>query len=271
MASPGKQRCASCIGTLSFPYPRFSFRQHVGSHWRQRWERGTHCRPADMELGHWVTGSVGHFGRLSRPGHRVIIWNAEMTKVIVRYLLLDWNHCMSVHAMNFYFYLWLLKILCPENTSSHILSRHLEFVIEQGQRVNWVSGSLDSRVTGSLGHKMWPSSVSAVRRRDEQRRRRHTWRSGDTLRRLIVKSALNHRNHRHAASLIRIFEIRSWHPLRSSVLWRCWLGVRKSNLPVKIEWWNAGVVICLEGGADCLHIVQLMPLPSQNPIISCLI
>ena len=32
-----------------------------------------------------------------------------------------------------------------------------------------------------------------------------------------------------------------------------------------------GVVICLEQGADCLHMVQLMPLPSQNPIISCLI
>jgi len=31
------------------------------------------------------------------------------------------------------------------------------------------------------------------------------------------------------------------------------------------------VVICLERGADCLHIVQLMPLPSQNPIISCLV
>jgi len=30
----------------------------------------------------------------------------------------------------------------------------LEFIIEQGHRVNWVSGSLDSRVTGSLGHKM---------------------------------------------------------------------------------------------------------------------
>ena len=28
---------------------------------------------ADMELGHWVTGSVGHLGHLSRPGHRVII------------------------------------------------------------------------------------------------------------------------------------------------------------------------------------------------------
>jgi len=77
----------------------------------------------------------------------------------VRYLLLDWNHWMSVHPMNFYFYLWLLKILWPENTSSHI-RRHLEFIIEQGHRVNWVSGSLDSRVTGSLGHEMWPSSVS---------------------------------------------------------------------------------------------------------------
>jgi len=26
-----------------------------------------------------------------------------------------------------------------------------------------------------------------------------------------------------------------------------------------------------EQGADCLHMVQLMPLPSQNTIISCLI
>jgi len=31
------------------------------------------------------------------------------------------------------------------------------------------------------------------------------------------------------------------------------------------------VVICLERGADCLHMVQLMPLLSPNPIISCLI
>ena len=28
----------------------------------------------------------------------------------------------------------------------------------------------------------------------------------------------------------------------------------------KLEWWGAGVVICLERGAD-LHTVQLMPLP----------
>ena len=30
--------------------------------------------------------------------------------------------------------------------------------------------------------------------------------------------------------------------------------------PVKTEWWVAGVVICLERGAD-LHMAQLMPLP----------
>jgi len=33
----------------------------------------------------------------------------------------------------------------------------------------------------------------------------------------------------------------------------------------KTEWWGAGVVICLERGAD-LHMVQLMPLPLT---ISC--
>jgi len=28
----------------------------------------------------------------------------------------------------------------------------------------------------------------------------------------------------------------------------------------KLEWWGAGIVICLERGAD-LHMAQLMPLP----------
>ena len=49
-------------------------------------------------------------------------------------------------------------------------------------------------------------------------------------------------------------------PLVSSVLWRCWLGSRKGIRPVINEWWGAGVVICLERGAD-LHTAQLMPLP----------
>jgi len=38
----------------------------------------------------------------------------------------------------------------------------------------------------------------------------------------------------------------------------------------KNEWWGAGVVFCLERGAD-LHIVQLMPLSFLNPVISCLV
>jgi len=43
------------------------------------------------------------------------------------------------------------------------------------------------------------------------------------------------------------------------VLWRCWLGGSKGILPVKTEWWAAGVVICLKRGAD-LHMAQLLPL-----------
>ena len=52
------------------------------------------------------------------------------------------------------------------------------------------------------------------------------------------------------------------------MLRHCWLGIRKSTQPVKIECWGAGVVIFLEWGADCLHMVQFMPLPSQNSLAS---
>jgi len=38
------------------------------------------------------------------------------------------------------------------------------------------------------------------------------------------------------------------------------LGGWKSIRPVKTEWLGAGVVICLEQGAD-LHTAQLIPLP----------
>jgi len=38
------------------------------------------------------------------------------------------------------------------------------------------------------------------------------------------------------------------------------LGGRKGIRPVKTEWWGAGVVVCLERGAD-LHMAQLMALP----------
>jgi len=50
----------------------------------------------------------------------------------------------------------------------------------------------------------------------------------------------------------------------SSVLWHCWLGVRKSARLVKIEWWGVCVVIHLERGVECLHMVQLMPLHPES-------
>ena len=54
----------------------------------------------------------------------------------------------------------------------------------------------------------------------------------------------------------------------SSVLWCCWLGGRKGIQPVKnMEWWGAGVVICLERGANNLHMVQLMPLPRHHLLL----
>ena len=42
-----------------------------------------------------------------------------------------------------------------------------------------------------------------------------------------------------------------------SVLWRCWLGVMKSIRTVKIDWWGAGVVVCLERGAFCIRSTWL--------------
>ena len=45
-----------------------------------------------------------------------------------------------------------------------------------------------------------------------------------------------------------------------SVLWHCCLGGRKGIRPVKNWVVEAGMVICLERGAD-LHITQLTPLP----------
>ena len=38
------------------------------------------------------------------------------------------------------------------------------------------------------------------------------------------------------------------------------VGWQEGHLACENEWWGAGVVICLERGAD-LHMAQLMPLP----------
>ena len=39
-----------------------------------------------------------------------------------------------------------------------------------------------------------------------------------------------------------------------------WVGWQEGHPACKKEWWGAGVVVCLEQGAD-LHMAQLMPLP----------
>jgi len=54
----------------------------------------------------------------------------------------------------------------------------------------------------------------------------------------------------------------------------CCIVHRDSLQCFDIVGWVSGracLVICLERGADFLHIVQQMPVPSQIPIISCII
>jgi len=151
-----------------------------------------------MELGHWVTESMGHLGHLSRPGHRVIILTRCETRVL--------RFSKKAQDKDIKIYIFLVKIRptvieiidnfkndhqillsrrvqtpnsdknwqtsCPLHTFVCNISRHLEFIIEQGHRVNWVSGSLYSRITGSLGHKMRPSSMSSSYKSEVRRRRR---------------------------------------------------------------------------------------------------
>ena len=54
------------------------------------------------------------------------------------------------------------------------------------------------------------------------------------------------------------FDVTSeWSEWMSSVLWLCWLGGRKGIQAVKTEWWGTSMVICLERGANDLHMVQI--------------
>jgi len=56
-----------------------------------------------------------------------------------------------------------------------------------------------------------------------------------------------------------------------SVLWHCWLGIRKSIWPVKklsdemLEW--LVLVTCLKQGTNDVHIVQLIPLPPHRLLL----
>jgi len=74
----------------------------------------------DMELGHWVTGSMGHLGHLSRPGHRVILTRCEtrvfpVTKLRDKYSL-AWDDANLAFGAG-YKYSYLLTYLV-ENSST---------------------------------------------------------------------------------------------------------------------------------------------------------
>jgi len=45
------------------------------------------------------------------------------------------------------------------------------------------------------------------------------------------------------------------------------IGYQEEHLGCKNEWWGAGVVICLEWGANDLLVVQLMPLPPDHLLL----
>ena len=83
------------------------------------------------------------------------------------------------------------------------------------------------------------------------------------------------------AALILLMWLNKWLNSCPSVLWHCWLDVMKSIRPVNIERRDVDMVICLERGADYLHMIQLMPLhpkprhllPRLNPdffYLSCI-
>ena len=151
--------------------------------------RGETIRFPDMELGHWIVGSMGHLGRLSRPGHRVII----LTRCETRPQFFQFSKKAQDKDIKIYIFVkirptvieilifnkMIFKILlsrsvqtpnsdknwqtsCPMQTFVCNMSRHLEFIIEQDRRVNWVSAG--RWIPGSLGHTMWPSSISAAAR-----------------------------------------------------------------------------------------------------------
>jgi len=65
----------------------------------------------------------------------------------------------------------------------------------------------------------------------------------------------------------------TYHPVMlPSVLWHHSLDIRKSIRTAKrTKWWGAGVVICLQQGANDLHIWSSWCHCHCHPIISCFI
>ena len=95
----------------------------------------------------------------------------------------------------------------------------------------------------------------------------------------LKTTSIHRRCRSHAAAVAAMMSLLLWrhcivHCVRltqlyisvASVLWHCWLWHQEEHLACeKFEWWGVCVVICLERSADCLHMVQLMPLHPETP------
>ena len=126
-----------------------------------------------MELGHWFTGSMGHLGPLSRSGHRVIILTRFETRVFPVFEKMPkmqnvhskcWNnksHCQvsvvglkSLHVRPCNELLLLPMIIKNSLAWEYFFKHKSTFGVHYrtgspGQLGLGLSGSLDSRVTGS--------------------------------------------------------------------------------------------------------------------------
>ena len=64
-------------------------------------------------------------------------------------------------------------------------------------------------------------------------------------------------------TLLHVFSCKQYHHPDLTQPKNVNISVRKSIQPVKIEWWGAGMVICLELGVNVLRMIQLTELLSH--------
>ena len=90
----------------------------------------------------------------------------------------------------------------------------------------------------------WSSCLKHYfRDRKMERDRKNTWHAQFTTSILLSMTAVT------TLSSLRCFDAVGW-------------ATGRASSPQKLEWWGAGMVICLEQSANDLHMVRLMPLPS---------
>ena len=80
----------------------------------------------------------------------------------------------------------------------------------------------------------------------------------------ILTHTHTHLEHNYCILLLRIIILLLLHNV-PSVLWRCWLGGRKGIRPVKNWVVGAGVVICLERGAECNSAPRSRQITTPSP------